>query len=83
MTACAVRTHMILPANSQPGDEPKLLEPIVGKWYCGMLAAAFDDQPASGELMRYEGEGCWLAEDEDPDSREPDPADYDYLVEQL
>jgi len=63
---------------------PKLAEPKVGKWYCGMLSSeTFDDQPDQGELMRYEGDGCWMNEQEDPDGREPDPADYDYLVEQL
>jgi hypothetical protein len=59
-------------------------EPTVGKWYCGMLEQpSFEDQPDQGELMRYDGDGRWTNEQEDPDGREPDPADYDYLVEQL
>lgn len=76
--------HFIVPAGSVGPTEPQLLEPVVGKWYCGMLVGgSFDDQPSSGELMRYEGEGNWLNEDEDPESREPNPSDYDYLVEQV
>lgn len=63
---------------------PALAEPQIGKWYCGMLSTPTDeDQPDQGELMRYDGEGCWMNEQEDPDGREPDPADYDHLVEQL
>ena len=62
---------------------PALAEPQAGKWYCGMLNFTFEDQPEQGELMRYDGEGCWTNEQEDPDGREPNPADYDYLVEQL
>jgi hypothetical protein len=57
-------------------------EPTVGRWYCGFLADTFENQPEAGELMRYDGEGCWTNEQEDPDGREPRPADYDYLVEQ-
>ena len=67
---------MIVAAND---TAPALAAPRVGKWYCGGML----NTPCMGEMMRYDGEGCWTNEQEDPDGREPVPADYDYLVEQV
>lgn len=75
-------TYPIRTVNCAPGVRPQEREPIVGRWYAGMTLDLENDFEEAGELMRYEGEDNWLAEDEDPDSREPNPSDYDYLQEQ-
>jgi hypothetical protein len=70
----------------RPGAEPRLLEPTVGNWYCGMDvsidARNNESYERGGELMRYEGEGVWSCDPDDGDG-EPDPGNYDYLQEQV
>lgn len=81
----SVSKHNILLASDPPGAQPQLHEPTVGKWYCGMTIDGYAEDgapPMSGEFMRYEGNGQWTSDDE-LSERDPDPAAYDYLAEQV
>lgn len=70
-----------------PGVPPQDREPVVGRWYFGIkVDYDMDNKPRDerhGELMRYDGDGCWTNEGEDLEGLEPDPLAYDYLQEQV
>lgn len=75
---------MIRNRAARKNELPSMQEPIVGRWYCGMEVEAFGDEDFArdGELMRYEGEGCWSSDDPESET-EPNPGDYDWLEEQV
>lgn len=76
--------YMIRNLAVRKGELPSMQEPIVGRWYCGMEVEAFGDDEFArdGELMRYEGEGCWSSDDTESED-EPNPGNYDWLEEQV
>lgn len=62
-------------------DKAKLDDPIVCKWYVGVIQG-FEGDETFGELMQYVGDGAWVSDVEDSE-KEPRPSDYDYLQEQI